>query len=58
MVNGWLPGLYGPPGALPIHSDVGAVLPHALQTNRGSISESLTSSAQRFAMTAIEWLQW
>jgi hypothetical protein len=28
----------------------------AVQVNRGSISESLTSSAHRSAMTAIEWL--
>jgi hypothetical protein len=32
-------------------------LPHAVQINRGSISESRTSSTQPSADIAIEWLQ-
>jgi hypothetical protein len=43
--------------ALPIGPHVGPRLPRARHTNRGSISDSRTSSGQSSPLMAIEWLQ-
>jgi hypothetical protein len=62
MVNGWLTCLNdNPPHCVLVQLKSGHTsaprLPQAWQTNRPSMSDSLTSSGQWSALTAIKWLQ-